>query len=258
MTRTNSPSPAQPSLNDLMVRFLASRADAGPAAEFTEGDVEPHEIAAGFRVDPRTAWTDATAALKLAAPSVPSEWAALVSQPAAAFAVACAAGNFPQRVKDLQPLLAKFDPTELRPSGTQMPSPGLSGLRTWVIRETKRHQPVPALLAAGVARAIGELDWAEELLTAAEPLCAGELRAAWENERAALLWHCGRSDEALAAWNALAETPAVLFNRGMALLFLGRLPEARAALTKAVEATPEESGWNSLARLYLAIAAIHG
>jgi len=257
MTRTNSPSPAQPSLNDLMVRFLASRADAGTAVEFAEGEVEPHEIAAGFRVDPRTAWTDALAALNVTA-SLPTEWAALVAQPAAAFAVACAAGNFPQRVKDLQPLLTTFDPAELRPTGTQFPSPGLSGLRTWVIRETKKHQAIPALLAAGVARAIGELDWAEELLTAAEPLCAGELRATWENERAALLWHRGRSDEALAAWNALAEAPAVLFNRGMALLFLGRLTDARAALTKAVAALPEESGWNALARLYLAIAEIHG
>jgi len=50
----------------------------------------------------------------------------------------------------------------------------------------------------------------------------------------------------------------VLFNRGMALLFLGRLTEARAALTKAVGVLPEESGWNALARLYVAIAEIHG
>jgi len=152
MTRTNPNSHAQPSLNDLMVRFLASRSDAGPGAVEAEGEVEPHEVAAGFRVDPRAAWTDATA-LSGAATPLPSEWAALVAQPAAAFAVACAAGNFPQRVKDLQPLLTTFDPAGLRPTGTQLPSPGLSGLRTWVIRETKKHQPVSALLAAGVARA---------------------------------------------------------------------------------------------------------
>ena len=40
-------------------------------------------------------------------------------------------------------------------------------------------------LAAGVARTIGETQWAEELLADAEPLCNGELRTAWENERAA-------------------------------------------------------------------------
>ena len=33
---------------------------------------------------------------------------------------------------------------------------------------------------------------------------------------------------------------------------------SRAALTRAVEVIPEESGWNALARLYLAIAEIHG
>src|SRR5438067_3865372 len=191
MTRTNPNSHAQPSLNDLMVRFLASRSDAGPGPVEAEGEGEPHEIAAGFRVDPRAAWTDATA-LSGAPTPLPSEWAALVAQPAAAFAVACAAGNFPQRGKDLEPLLTTFDPAGLRPTGTQLPSPGLSGLRTWVIRETKKHQPVSALLAAGVARAIGRLEWAEELLTAAEPLCAGELRGTRENERAALLWHRGK------------------------------------------------------------------
>jgi tetratricopeptide (TPR) repeat protein len=262
MTRTNPSPVAQPSLEDLMVRFLASRSDAasGSAVEPAGGEVEPYEVAAGFRVDPRAAWTDATDALP-ARPEqskLPTEWASLVAQPAAAFAVAHAAGNFPQRVKDLQPLLASFDPAEMRPSGSQPPSQGLSGLRTWIIRETKKNQPVPALLAAGVARSIGEFDWAEELLNAAESLCEGELRAAWENERAALLWHRGRSEDALAVWNALAESPAVLFNRGMALLFLGKLTEARAALTRAVAVIPEESGWNALTRLYLAIAEIHG
>lgn len=262
MTRS-TPSPvAQPSLQDLMVRFLASRSDAasGSAVEPAGGEVEPHEVATGFGVDPRAAWTDATDALPARADKakLPTEWAALVSQPAAAFAVAFAAGNFPQRVKDLQPLLAKFDPAGMRPSGSQPPTQGLSGLRTWVIRETKKGQPVATLLAAGVARAIGEFDWAGELLAAAESLCTGEHRAAWENERAALLWHRGRTEEALAAWTALPESPAVLFNRGMALLFLGRLTEARAALARAVESIPEESGWNALARLYLAIAEIHG
>src|SRR5947209_3470777 len=195
MTRTNPNSHAQPSLNDLMVRFLASRSDAGPGAVEAEGEVEPHEVAAGFRVDPRAAWTDATA-LSGAATPLPSEWAALVAQPAAAFAVACAAGNFPQRVKDLHPLLTRFNPSELRPSGSQLPSAGLSGLRTWVIREAKKQQPATMLLAAGVARAMGEFDWAGELLAAAEPLCIGELKATWENERAALAWHRGQCDEA--------------------------------------------------------------
>ena len=118
MTRSNSSaSSVQPTLTDLMVRFLATRSDAATmaAVEPASGDVEPYEVAAGFRVDPRAAWTDANAAISLAAASIPSEWASLVNQPSASFAVAMAAGNFPQRVKDLHPLLAKFNAEELRP-----------------------------------------------------------------------------------------------------------------------------------------------
>jgi tetratricopeptide (TPR) repeat protein len=261
MTRNAANSLGQPSLDDLMGRFLATRSDAsaGGAVECAGGDVEPHEVAAGFRVDPRAAWTDAVAALNTAPGSLPTEWAQVVAQPAPAFAVAMAAGNFPQRVKDLQPLLAAFNPGELRPAGSQVPAPGLSGLRTWIVREAKKRQPATAaLVAAGVARTVGEFDWAGELLLDAEALCTGDLRAAWENEHAALLWHRGQCEKALATWTALADTPAVLFNRGMALLFLGQLTEARIVLTKAVAALPEAGGWNALARLYLAVAEIHG
>ena len=263
MTRTPPTSTAQPTLADLTARFIATRSDAAAAAvEFGEGDVEPHEIAAGFRVDARAAWTDALHALHTPAgspkPQLPPEWPGLVGRPVPEFAVAFAAGNFPQRVRDLHPLLARFDPATLRPSGPPTPSPGLSGLRTWAVRESKKRQPAALLLAAGVARAMGETDWAAELLADAESLCTGELRAVWENERAALLWHTGRCADAFGMWSAMSETPAVLFNRGMAALFLGKPADARASLRKAVEQLPEENGWNALARLYLALAEIQG
>ncbi len=248
MTRNTANSFGQPSLEDLMVRFLAPRSDAAATAvESGGGDVEPYEVATGFRVDPRAAWNDATSQLIAAAvplpASPPPEWATLVNPPASAFAVPMAIGNFPQRVRDLQPLLTKFEPSELRPTGSQQPSPGLSTLRTWITTNRKAH---PAL-AAGLSRLIGDFDAAEQLLT-----------AAGTNETAALSWQRGRCEEALAAWAALPDSPAVLFNRGMALLFLGRINEAKPLLTQAVAALPEESGWNALARLYLAVAEIHG
>ena len=127
-----------------------------------------------------------------------------------------------------------------------------------VVREAKKRTAASALLAAGVARAAGELDWAAELLADAEPLCTGDDRARWENEGAALAWHHGDSAEALTRWEALADSPAVRFNRGMALLFLGRYAEARTLLTAAVEALPEESGWRDLAELYRTLSEIHG
>src|SRR6478672_5758733 len=114
MTRNATNTFGQPSLEDLMVRFLATRSDAASAAvETGEGEVEPHEVAAGFRVDPRAAWNDATAILPkthdTGSPSVPlpPDWATLVNQTVPVFAVPMAVGNFPQRVRDLQPLLNK-------------------------------------------------------------------------------------------------------------------------------------------------------
>ncbi|HEX4613941.1 MAG TPA: hypothetical protein VH092_37515 [Urbifossiella sp.] len=258
MTRVNTLT-AQPSLADLMTRFLATRSDAATAAVEPAGsEVEPYEVAAGFRVEPRTAWVDATATLAAAPAATPNEWATLVGLPTAVYAVPMAAGNFPQRVKDVSPLLGRFDPVSLRPSAGTCPAPGLSGLRTWVVREAKKQTAGSALLAAGVARAAGELDWAGELLAAAEPLCTGDDRGRWENEQAALAWHRGDAAAALARWEGMADSPTVRFNRGMALLFLGRYAEARVALTEATRVLPEGSGWHDLAELYRTLAEIHG
>lgn len=251
MTRNTAAKFGQPTLDDLIVRFLAARSDAALAAvDSSEGEVEPHEVAAGFRVDPRAAWTDAieantpgASAPGTPATPLPSDWATLVNQPAAVFAVPMAAGNFPQRVRDLHPLLTNFNPAELRPNGSQTALPGLTGLRNW-IRKNGAKEPV---LAAGLARLVGDFDTAAELLPAGAA-----------NEQAALLWQRGRCEEALAAWNAATESPAVLFNRGMARLFLGQFVEAKIALAAAVAKLPEPSGWNALARLYLAVAEIHG
>src|SRR5215216_5085009 len=128
MTRPANNPNAQPTIEDLMVRFFAARSDAAAAAvETGESEVEPYEVAAGFRVDPRAAWLDATAVHTTGESSPapngqPSEWAALVALPAPAVALPMAAGHFPQRVKDLTPLLTKFNPNDLRPSGSQTPT----------------------------------------------------------------------------------------------------------------------------------------
>jgi tetratricopeptide (TPR) repeat protein len=252
MTRPTATDPtAQPTIDSLMVRFLANRSDAAAAAvETGESEVEPHEVAAGFRVDPRAAWLDATAQLTTGgnapAPAgpLPNEWAALVAQPAAAFAVPMAAGHFPQRVKDLQPLLAKVRAAELRPTGTQAPLPKFAALRNWLAK----NGPANPAVAAGIARTLGDFDTADALLSA----------AGTASDRAATLWARGQCADALAAWDAAPESPAVLFNRGMARLFLGRAAEAREPLQKATDAIPETSGWNALARLYLALAEMQG
>ncbi len=245
MTRQTTHSSVQPSLEDLTIRFLASRSDAAATAvELGEGDVEPHEVATGFRVDPWAAWKDATSQLTAATVPLPPDWVTLVNQPARVFSVPMAIGNFPQRIRDLHPLLKEFIPAELRPSSSQAPLPGLLGLRSWIAKNAAT-QP---LLAAGLARLIGDFAIAESLLAQQDPLAV--------NERAALFWQKGRCEEALAVWSELADSPAVLFNRGMALLFLCRFAAAKNPLATASAALPETSGWKSLAMLYHSLAEI--
>jgi hypothetical protein len=50
----------------------------------------------------------------------------------------------------------------------------------------------------------------------------------------------------------------VLFNRGMAALFLGQPAKARNWLARAADQLPETSGWHHLGRLYLALAEMRG
>jgi tetratricopeptide (TPR) repeat protein len=243
MTRNSTTSSGQPSIDELMVRFLANGSDIVESSEFV-----PHEVAAGFRVDPRAAWKDATenisvGCLRPALPvgPIPNDWAYLVNLPCTAYAVPMALGNFPQRVRDLQPLLTNFAPQNLRPSCQQSPLPGLIGLRNWI---TANASTLP-ILAGGLARTIGDYQLADHLL----PFDA-------LNERAALEWHRGECVAALTAWQALPDSPEVRFNRGMAYLFVGQFAEARRELSQTIELIPKSNGWHALAQLYRAVAEI--
>ena len=71
-------------------------------------------------------------------------------------------------------------------------------------------------------------------------------------------WHRGRAEEAVARWQDQADSVAVLFNRGMAALFLGDAVAAREALSRAAAALPEIGAWHHLARLYVAMASVRG
>ncbi len=111
------------------------------------------------------------------------------------------------------------------------------------------------LLAAGVLRLAHQFDEAADLLRRKPP---SEWQAAHANEEAALAWHRGRAEEAAALWRRQPESVPVLFNRGMAALFLGDAATARTSLDQAAAALPETGAWHHLARLYLALAAARG
>jgi tetratricopeptide (TPR) repeat protein len=117
-----------------------------------------------------------------------------------------------------------------------------------------RAQGYPqALVAVGVLRLARRFDEAGRLLARSDT--PAEWRDLHANEEAALAWHAGRAEEALALWQAQEPAVPVLFNRGMAALFLGQAAAARPALAQAVEALPETSPWHHLGHLYLALAS---
>ena len=99
-------------------------------------------------------------------------------------------------------------------------------MATWAKQQDE--WPQAFLLAVGLPRTWrDELDAADARLRNGGKPVPEAWAAARANEEAALLWHRGRADEADANWAKQAETVPVLFNRGLAALFLGRPIEAR-------------------------------
>ncbi len=193
----------------------------------------------------------------------PPDWPTLVAAQEPAVAVPFCLGNFPQLVRSLQPLL-HLTPGAGRTSATRLatpvkttnaPSVASPELIHWADQAVKRPQFPDSLLAIAALRLARDFDRAESLIHSNADAPADWLPA-WENERAALAWHRGQAKEALTSWQAQKETVPVLFNRGMACLFLNQRAEARAFLHQAVTHLSEDGAWHHLARLYLALAEI--
>ena len=242
------------SVTDLFTRYLERQveAHAGGLGYPEPGDhATPFDVAPVQPVDPQLAWKDATAAGPLLHPglgaawAVPPDWPVLVNRQEPAVALAFCLGNFPQMVRNLQPLLSG-DIALRQPPPVQPPAG--SPLAAWAAG--CRGEPA-RYLAAGVLRLAGLFDLAGEAL--ADGPGPG-YEALHGNEAAALAWHRGQHERALAGWRALPELPPVLFNRGMAALFLGRPAEAVADLDAAVAQLPETGAWHHLARLYRTLA----
>ncbi len=252
---------APPPLPELLARYLQRQA-ADEAEGFAPvpllGEVTPYEAVPVQPLEPRLAWDEAAVALRYLsaespkAAAAPPDWAALVASHEPTFALAFCAGNFPQLVRDLSPLWHPADLGGLRPAAGK-PAPGL-GLTEWAAQGVGKRQFPLAVLAVGTLRLARLYDEAAELLRANRDDVPGAWRDAWANEEAALAWHRGRADEAAALWRGQPASVPVLFNQGMAALFLGRPQAARAGLTRAVEQLPENSAWHHLGRLYLTLA----
>jgi hypothetical protein len=222
----------------------------------TFGEVLPHDAAPAQPIDPRTAWDEAKTVLDFFRPGVsvasPPDWPALVVSHEPETALAFAAGNFPQLVRNLLLLWQTKDLTKLRPQVAEgAPAPALTEWAAETLRDGLYPQ---ALLAVGAMRLARQFDAAQDLCQKHEAKVPAAWRVAWANEQAALAWHRGQAEAAAASWQAQEENVPVLFNRGMAALFLGRPADGRPALEQAVAQLPENSPWHHLGRLYLALA----
>ena len=244
--------PTTPSLSvaDLLARYLERQTEsASRGLGFADaGDATPYDATPMQPVEPRQAWKDAIAVVQsMSAPAtkwdVPPAWPTLVARQEPAVAIAFCLGNYPQIVRHVQPLLSG-EPIALR----QETSQAAPELIAWADQATTDSA---RLLAAGVLRLARQFDRAGEELDRVRD-------SAWiatrDNEAAALAWHSGSPEKALSMWLGQEPSPAVLFNRGMALLFLGRHADAIEPLTAAIAALPETSAWHHLASLYLTLA----
>jgi len=247
-----------PHMNEMLKDFMQRRSavHAAGLAAIDRGEVEPYDAVPPQVLDPKQAWEEATAALAhfgmQETIAAPTDWPELVATADGAIALPFAAGHFPQSVRDLHRLARAVPPAELPPESA-VPMQ-VEGIEAWVRGIESQKAVSQALLAVGVLRVARQFDRAEKLLSKSEKGLPAATKTAVANERAAILWNRGQRAEAAKIWNTLPESAPVLFNRGMAALFLGDNATARRDLSLAVDKIAESSGWHHLGRLYLALA----
>jgi hypothetical protein len=255
-----NPSPA--GLPELLAQYLRRQVTAREMglALPDVGEVQPYEAGPAHPVEPRVAWDEAIAVLRhfpAAATrpvKVPPEWGLLVAAQEPLTALPFCAGNFPQLVRDVHVLLrADFQKLEQPASRPVV----VEALLDWAEGTSSSDQWPQPLLAVGALRLARHFDRAAEMLKKRRQSVPSEWQAAWANEEAALLWHHGQRMEAAAAWRSQPESVPVLFNRGLAALFLNEANAAR-LLRQAADKLPETAAWHHLARLYLTLAEMRG
>src|SRR6516225_4730352 len=114
----------QPPLAELTARYLQQQAaaHADGLAPQPAGDVVPFEAAPVQPVDPRLAWEEAVGVLPHFSPGIqtrswqaPPQWPQLVAAHEPVVALVFCLGNYPQLVRNFQPLLHAAELTKFRP-----------------------------------------------------------------------------------------------------------------------------------------------
>ena len=248
-----------PALPELLARYLERQTNAhagGLGISAPLGEVEPFDAVPVQPVDAAQAWREGLRVLEwygqekfCPAGKPPAQWPELVAGLEPSAAVPFCLGNYPQLVRDFHVLAGATDLAAL------IGTPKLPGALPCHPPEAKSQPFAERLVYAGVLRLGGYLkDCGQLLAELAADASSGAWQPALANERAALAWHQGNTEEAANLWVEQEAIVPVLFNRGMADLFLGRASRSRPHLQKAVNLLPEADAWHHLGRLYLTLA----
>jgi tetratricopeptide (TPR) repeat protein len=237
-----------PSIASLTADFLTAQIEFG---EMSFSEVDAYNITAGLRADPKQAWADAQAAAGIQVNQVPTEWATFVWWHETAYAIPMAAGEYPQRLRELGILLSEKNLSALpTPRASTLPA----GMQRW-IEKAKLGSFDQLVMAAALLRSAGEFHRAQEYLDLAETKDASK-RDVIANERATLHWFANDRAKAVEMWSKIDHHPASQFNQGVAALFNGEKVKAKTFLKQAQKMLPENSPWYDLASLYLSISEI--
>jgi len=252
----------QPKLGDLLARFLEKHADAmnaGLAGFDVTAEVTPYDAGPVQPIYPKPAWEEAVAVYNYYRDGegkslpAPPQWPTLVAAHEPAVALAFCSGNFPQLVRNFHLIAQQANLGALRPqAGRQIDAPALC---EWADKIQAKGQFPEVIQAVGALRLAKQFAEADKVIQAFDGKVPAPWQAAWYNEKAALLWQQGKAEQARNLWQAMPASIPVLFNRGMAELFLGNKDKARASLKDAVAQLPESSAWHHLGRLYLTLAS---
>ena len=254
MTTANRTTPA--SIAELFTQYLKGQVTAreeGLGLEVRDGEVVPYDAVPVQPVDPKQAWDDGITAAKLLAADVnawpiPHDWPGLVNVQEPAVALAFCVGNFPQIVRNLQPLLAGGDVAALRVNTGQPTAPG--GLLEWA---SKVKEPCAVHRRRGCALSDTSFRGSGKSVKARHELaCPGRKRAG----RTGLAPRSIRGSRRPVAVAGFVGAGVVQSRNGSAIPRRCSVGPARPGA--AVKQLPETSAWHHLGQLYLVLAANRG
>ena len=244
----------QPSLNELLSRYLNDPSQHSGSLNNRLGMMEPYEVQGAFRPDARQTWRDATSVMELfglksETLTIAPEWDSFTDLERTLPLLPIGFGLFPQRVS------ATIDWNGSLSNATT-PVPGFSRLRQWLNDSISHENPKRLLIASGIAATLGDTERAVQLIQAAQPHCDAGWQPVWRNQKDAVAFLTGTASDGL--FPQERSDPLTQFNRGVLALHDDNPTMAHSEFESATSIMPETSSWHHLAKLYQSVAEMRG